>query len=297
MNLHRLFALLLIAPIAPGTAAAQQVFGGHDQAPQFVLGAFAPSTPGVLAEPQFAPVCIDLPPGDLTMFVEAVDGDASPAELAEILGSGGARAAAARLAREIPGLLTQPRPGQAAVAIREFNTLVLESSEEFLRNPPLEFLAVHAIVTRASTAIPVPEEWACAPPVRLVLERPIEVCVLLDDDLQIVTAMYRPETGDTVMGDLGFREVYPTTAPGYAANEEWFVREDSMAVEGRLWVKFGVTRVVQPETLVRIGSHRGVPLFAEAGTEPPLAVLYVPVRQGCEVQPYNPREAIRPRGG
>ena len=69
-----------------------------------------------------------------------------------------------------------------------------------------------------------------------------------------------------------------------------------MAFSDRTWVKFGVTRVIQPPQLQRVGEVNGTPLFAEAGRESPFEVVYVPVRPGCEFQPYQPREVIRPRG-
>ncbi|MEX2570958.1 MAG: hypothetical protein WD737_06605, partial [Gemmatimonadota bacterium] len=77
---------------------------------------------------------------------------------------------------------------------------------------------------------------------------------------------------------------------------------DTMVYSDNTWVKFGVTRVIQPPQLQRVGDINGTSVFAEAGSTPaaapaaPYDVLYVPVRPGCEFQPYQPRAAIQPRG-
>jgi hypothetical protein len=41
-----------------------------------------------------------------------------------------------------------------------------------------------------------------------------------------------------------------------------------------------------------VTEYQGVPIFAEQGAMAPHNVLYVPVRPGCEMQPYQPRTAV-----
>ena len=124
----------------------------------------------------------------------------------------------------------------------------------------------------------------------------MSVCVIQNGQLQTVSAMFQPTSQDTMIGNQQFATVHPTTAPNYAAGSSWFVQQDTMAFNNGTWVKFGVTRVIQPPQLQRVGDNMGTPLFAEAGRAAPYEVLYVPVRPGCEFQPYQPREVIRPRG-
>ncbi len=131
-------------------------------------------------------------------------------------------------------------------------------------------------------------------------ERDIRVCVIEGPSIVDVDAVYVPATGDTVVVVDGvrrqFSEVYPSVAPAYAASTTWFINNDSIQVMDNDYVKFGVTRVVPGTRLTRVGVYEGVGIFAESGAETPQQILYVPVRPGCEFQPYQLREAIRARG-
>ena len=114
--------------------------------------------------------------------------------------------------------------------------------------------------------------------------------------LRTVTATFNPATGDTMVTGQRFGTAHPATAPTYAAGAGWFVQGDQMAFNNREWVRFGVTRVIQPGQLQRVGEVQGTSVFAETGATAPYQVVYVPVRPGCEFQPYQPRAALRPRG-
>ncbi|HET7273913.1 MAG TPA: hypothetical protein VFI91_01970 [Longimicrobiaceae bacterium] len=131
-------------------------------------------------------------------------------------------------------------------------------------------------------------------------ERDIRVCVIEGPAIVDVDAVYVPATGDTVVVVDGvrrpFSEAYPAVAPAYAASTTWFINNDSIQVMDNDYVKFGVTRVVPATRLQRVGAYEGVGIFAETGAETPQQILYVPVRPGCEFQPYQLREAIRARG-
>lgn len=153
-----------------------------------------------------------------------------------------------------------------------------------------------------ATPLPAPPPPPVPPPPAVPAERQIQVCVVQNGQLQNISASFRPATNDTVIGVRAFNQVHPTTAPNYAAGAPWFIQADTMAFRGSTWVKFGVTRVIPPPQLQRVGDNDGTPIFAEAGLTPaaapaaPFDVVYVPVRPGCEFQPYQPRAAIRPRG-
>jgi hypothetical protein len=122
------------------------------------------------------------------------------------------------------------------------------------------------------------------------------VCVVQNGAVQAISATYRPTQRDTVVNGTPFAQAHPATAPNYAAGASWFIQSSDMTFDTRQWVKYGVTRVVQPPQLQRAGEFQGTPVFAEAGATAPFSILYVPVRPGCEFQPFTPREVIRPRG-
>ena len=50
-----------------------------------------------------------------------------------------------QLMNALPGLLTNPVPGQLATAVSAFNGLVNNASGAFLTTPPPEFQAIHAV--------------------------------------------------------------------------------------------------------------------------------------------------------
>jgi len=58
-------------------------------------------------------------------------------------------------------------------------------------------------------------------------------------------------------------------------------------VNGRRYVKYGLPRVLGVNEVTRTADYMGVPVFAEAGATAATEVLYVPVRPGCEFQPYQ----------
>jgi hypothetical protein len=293
--------LLLVAAIGimPGEAAAQVE---HDFFPGLIAGrAAAPSVPRFATT--IGALCIVLPEelsrAGRDAVVGVTEGTLDPAQLAAALAAGGDREAAHALSQSLVGVFTAPRRGQRAEAIRHFNDLVRGSSAEFLSNPPQEFLAVHEIVRYLSTGAPAASTWVCPaeevvipPPV----ETPLEICVMIDDDLRIITATFRPETGDTLIDGVPFREAHTGVAPDYAGAAPWFAQSDSLRFGEQLYVRFGLTRRLLPTNLRRVGYQAGTAVFAEVGELSPYPALYVPVRPGCVFQPYQRRETIRPRG-
>ncbi|CAN5688499.1 hypothetical protein BH23GEM6_BH23GEM6_05340 [soil metagenome] len=127
--------------------------------------------------------------------------------------------------------------------------------------------------------------------------REITVCVIQDGQIRNVTATFNPATNDTMVAGQRFRDAHPATAPMYAAGANWYVTTDQMRFNNREYVRFGVSRLITtPAQLTRVGEFQGTPIFAEAGAMAPYQVVYVPLRPGCEFQPYQLRTAIQPRG-
>jgi len=121
-----------------------------------------------------------------------------------------------------------------------------------------------------------------APP----MARTIDVCVVENGALRTVQAQYTQATGDTTVSGRPFAQAYPATAPHYAADAAWFIQNEQITVLGRRFVRFGLPRVLGTGEVTRIAGHQGVPVFAEAGAARP-EVVYLPVRPGCEFQPYQ----------
>jgi hypothetical protein len=303
MNAYRISIFVFVAAGLMAGEAEAQFRPGHDQ-----YGGFS----RVAAVPRLAraigPMCIvlpeTLPDAGRDVVIGVVEGTVPPTALESVLAAGGAREAARDLSQALVGVGTAPRQGQYEDAIRHFNALVRGSSSEFLLNPPQEFLAVHEIVRYLSTGAPPAAQWVCPvfrpteppPVVTPPAERLLEVCVMIDDDLRIITATFRPETGDTLLDGVPFRQAHPLVAPDYAAAAPWFAQSDSLQFGGQLYVRFGLERRLMPGDVERVGDHLGTAVFAEAGSEPPHPSLLLPVRPGCVFQPYQRREALRPRG-
>jgi hypothetical protein len=158
-------------------------------------------------------------------------------------------------------------------------------------------LSPPVVVAPPANPVPVPTPAPAPAPE----ERPLTVCVVEGERLTSVAATYLPETEDTVVMVQGqrrpFSEMYPIAAPDYAAGTTWYVNGDEVRLQDRDYVRFGVPRLITGTTqLQRVGDFEGVGVFAETGAETPYPVLYVPLRPGCEFQPYQLRDQIRVRG-
>jgi hypothetical protein len=146
---------------------------------------------------------------------------------------------------------------------------------------------------------PPPVEPPPPPPPPPPAEREMEICIIDDmGNIQVVDAIFLPETGDTMVVVDGqrraFATVYPTDAR-YAAGQRWFVDNEPIHVMDQRYVKTGLPRIIQPQELTRVGEYQGVSVFAQPGAETPPAVLYLPVRPGCEFQAYQARGRGHPR--
>jgi hypothetical protein len=112
--------------------------------------------------------------------------------------------------------------------------------------------------------------------------REIRVCVVEGGMLREVTAMYNTQTGDTTVNG----QRIPATT-GYAAGATWYINNEPITVNGRRYVRYGLPRVLGVNEVTRTADYQGVSVFAEAGAQGTPEVLYIPVRPGCEFQPYQ----------
>ena len=142
--------------------------------------------------------------------------------------------------------------------------------------------------------LPPPPAPEVVPPPPAVLPPPpaapetqaIRVCVVEGTALREVEAMYNPATGDTMVAGQAFATAYPATT-GYAAGGTWYINNEAVTINGNRYVKFGLPRVVGVNEVTRTGEFQGVGVFTEAGATGTPDVVYVPVRPGCEFQPYQ----------
>ncbi|HEX6037344.1 hypothetical protein [Longimicrobium sp.] len=121
--------------------------------------------------------------------------------------------------------------------------------------------------------------------------RCIRICIVRNGGLVEIPARYNTATGDTMtMDSLPFSSAAPTTGE-YASVAGWYVNGEPIRFRDRRYTKHGLGRVLAISEVQPAGTFRGVPVFAEAGdTTAAPRVIYVPVRTGCEFQPYAPVE-------
>ncbi|MDB4948985.1 MAG: hypothetical protein JWM27_1634 [Gemmatimonadetes bacterium] len=79
----------------------------------------------------------------------------------------------------------------------------------------------------------------------------------------------------------------PSDSMAYAGDRRWYVAGEAIAFGGRRWVKFGLTRSLTITGAVKVGSFDGVGVYRHLDDGTKTDVLYLPVRAGCEFQPYH----------
>ena len=81
-------------------------------------------------------------------------------------------------------------------------------------------------------------------------------------------------------------QAFPTDST-FALNASWYRSNEPIVVAGRVYVKYGLPRLLGASEVVSVAVFRSVPVFAEptADRQHP-EVIYLPVQSGCEFQPY-----------
>ena len=123
------------------------------------------------------------------------------------------------------------------------------------------------------------------PPPGLPL-RDLAICVVEHGALRQVAVQYDTRTGDSTYQGRLFSEAFPATN-GYAAGASWYVGNELISVGDHRYVKFGRPRILGVNELLPTADYMGVPVFVEHGAPATAEVVYVPVRPGCEFQPYQ----------
>ena len=121
--------------------------------------------------------------------------------------------------------------------------------------------------------------------------RKMRECVVVNGQLKEVEIDYNPATGERTMLVNGVRkdfyEVYPMKGVDYADGLGWFINNEKVQFNGKTFTKYGLPRILGVNEIVKSGLYKGVGVYVEAGLKPPFEVIYIPVRQGCEFQPYQ----------
>lgn len=141
---------------------------------------------------------------------------------------------------------------------------------------------------------PVPVTVIPSPPIVY----PITVCLVEGGALREVPMTYNAATGDTLRDGRPLHENEPTST-SYAAGAPWYIENALITLGEHRYLKYASPRVVASRELDKVGEYQGVPLFAQtAETARPPEILMVPVRPGCEFQPYALELRLRGvRGG
>ena len=130
--------------------------------------------------------------------------------------------------------------------------------------------------------VPPPPVIAPPPPPVVNPIRDIRVCVVENGALREITAQYNTQTGDSTYNG----QPIPSSV-GYAAGATWYINNEPITVNGRRYVRYGLPRVLGVSEVTRTADYMGVSVFSEAGAMGTPEVLYIPVRPGCEFQPYQ----------
>jgi hypothetical protein len=129
---------------------------------------------------------------------------------------------------------------------------------------------------------PPPPPVVVAPPPPPNYNRDIRVCVVENGTLREITAVYNTQSGDTTVNGQPIQ-----SSVGYAAGATWYINNEAITVNNRRYVRYGLPRVLGVNEVTRTADYMGVSVFSEAGAQGTPEVLYIPVRPGCEFQPYQ----------
>jgi hypothetical protein len=123
----------------------------------------------------------------------------------------------------------------------------------------------------------------------------ISECVIEKGELKKVEVDYNTATGDrtiTVNGAVKkFYDLYPQEGAEYAARSGWYINSENIALNGASFVKYGLPRVLTPFEISKTAAYKGIGVYTESGLTAQelkeVEVIYIPVRSGCEFQPYQ----------
>ena len=87
----------------------------------------------------------------------------------------------------------------------------------------------------------------------------------------------------------GFWKNSPPDILGYAAAQPWYINNEPVTFKGFNFSKYGNVKSISMAELKKAGEYKSVGIYLEAGKSAidSSTVLYIPVRIGCQWQPYT----------
>jgi hypothetical protein len=123
----------------------------------------------------------------------------------------------------------------------------------------------------------------------------VQYCVVQNGMLSNQTVTVNTTTNDTTFNGTAISTAFPATT-GYAAGATWYINNEPITIDGHRYLKLGLPRVLGVTDVTASGTYQGVPVFVENGaatTGNGPDIVYLPVRPGCEFQPYQREQIIK----
>lgn len=119
--------------------------------------------------------------------------------------------------------------------------------------------------------------------------RKIRECIIENGVLKEVEGNYNPANGEKTLMFNGKMTDYEKigNTKDYAHNTSWFKNNDAITYKGNKYVKYGLPRILGVSEIELSDKYDGVGVYIESGFTGQVEVVYIPVRQGCEFQPYQ----------
>ena len=119
----------------------------------------------------------------------------------------------------------------------------------------------------------------------------VKKCIIENGVLKEIEIDYDTKTGDYFVTTGGtnklFDEAYPSSAAHYAAGATWYINNEPIVLDGKKYVKYGLPRVLGVNEIAKHTDYKQVGVYVEAGSTGTPEIIYLPVRTGCEFQPYQ----------
>jgi hypothetical protein len=120
-------------------------------------------------------------------------------------------------------------------------------------------------------------------------EQRVEVTAAATRDLRVQLRSQAVQLEHVVVTAEQRAPASPPRQLEYAAGQSWFDQDQPIRVRSREYVKFGLSRIIQPAELTRFDGYQGVPIFVSRGAGSPPEVIYVPIGPGNEFHAYQLR--------
>ena len=168
---------------------------------------------------------------------------------------------------EDPDTHVAPRPSTFNVGLQAglsviFGTREVERVVELPAPPP------DTVIVTREVAPPLPQGT------------PTEICIATGENVTV----YLTPQGDTLVGPnrVTISSLGPgvTFAGAYAEGRGWFEADEPFEFDGREYVQSGGEVGLDCTDITQVGTHDGVPLFADVSASSPYETVYVPVRPG-----------------